>query len=138
MMSDENDMPPDLLSAVQAIEAANFDEARSITEAALSRGTDDVRYAFVFAQACIYQEDFDGLEAIADALIKTVPDMIIAHIWKGDARRRRDDRAATLEHYEFAVAQAERMGQLPPAVEAALQRAKAELPTLRRQFGGDN
>lgn len=135
-MSEPDDLPPDLHRAVEAIDAAQFDVARSIAEQALQRGTDDVRYAFVFAQACIYQEDFGGLEAIADALLATAPDMVLAHIWKGDARRRKDDRRATLDHYETALANAGKLDEIPPGVAAALDRVKAELPTLRRQLGG--
>ena len=133
----EEALPEDLQKAVDAVDRGDFASAHDIISRALDGGATDVRYLLVAGQAFLYQSDFAGLERVADALLSVAPDMVLAHIWKGDACRRLDNREATFRHYEAAIGYADRLHEIPPAVAAALPRVRAELPTLRRQFGGE-
>lgn len=113
-------------------------EALAMARAELETGESDPRFWIVAGHACRAQQDWDGVEEAADALLDVNPDAILGLIWKadclsvkGEARRASPYYAAALRAAAHATGE---HGALPEATRRELQRVEQELQNITLNY----
>lgn len=126
----------ELQAGAAALQRGDAAGARAIFERLEATGRNTHQGRLWLAQACAALADDAGAHRALERVIAEEPGNLWAYVLRGDLYARAGDERAAVSWYQGMLRQAERVGQLPPELGRAAERAAAYVAQAADRFAG--
>ena len=126
----------ELQAAATALQRGDAAGARATLDRMETQGRGTPQGRLWLAQACVTLGDVAAAHRTLERVIADEPGNLWAYILRGDIYARDGDDRAAVSWYQGALQHAQRLGQLPPELQAALVRANSYVRQAADRFAG--